>query len=161
MAVDPLDAHPFPVEAQAVEEDTYLVLSAASELRPSTEHPIRIHTAALEAEPAVPGSIVVRQGCPLELLAVVHDLTQDPTWREEWVSDALVRLLHETERRRIAALGLPVLGSLHGGMSTAAFLSRLDGAIANVGPISLQRLWLQVPHETEGEVFELLENLCS
>jgi hypothetical protein len=156
LVVAPLDEPPFAVDAIALEEDTWLVLSADPEFRPVAEHPIRVHTAVWQAEPAVPGSVVVRQGRPLELLAVVHDLAQDPTWREEWVGQALQRVLREAERRTIAALGLPILGSLHGAMSAAGFLARLEEAIAAVSPDSLPRIWLQVSRKVEAEVRELL-----
>jgi hypothetical protein len=149
---------PFPIEAIAIEDDTYFVLGADPEFQPSSEHPIRVHTAALEAKPAAPGSVVVRQGRPLELLAVVHDLARDPTWQEEWVDRALVEILCETRRRRIAALGLPILGSLHGAMTAAGFVRGLEKAIAGVNPTSLQRLWLIVPAEGEAEVRELLRS---
>jgi len=149
---------PFPIEAIAIEDDTYFVLGADPEFQPSSEHPIRVHTAALEVEPAAPGSVVVRPGQPLELLAVVHDLARDPTWQEEWVDQALVELLGETERRGIATLGLPILGSLHGAMTAAAFVRGLEKAIAGVGPTSLRRLWLRVPEQGEAELREVLRS---
>ncbi|MGB6363143.1 MAG: hypothetical protein WBG64_10790, partial [Thermoanaerobaculia bacterium] len=60
---------PFPVDAVVVEEDTYLVLSAETDLRIPGEHPLRVMTAAHELEPELPGSVLVRSGQPLELAA--------------------------------------------------------------------------------------------
>ncbi len=53
----PLEDPPFSIDAIAIEDDTYFVLGADPEFRPSSEHPIRVHTAALEVEPAAPGSV--------------------------------------------------------------------------------------------------------
>ena len=132
------------------------MLGADPEFRPSSEHPVRVHTAALEVEPAALGSVVVRHGPSLELLAVVHDLARDPTWREEWVDRALAELLRETEQRKIAALRLPILGGTHGAMTAAAFVRALAAAIKGVSPRALQRLWLSVPQARTAEVRALL-----
>jgi O-acetyl-ADP-ribose deacetylase (regulator of RNase III) len=106
-------------------------------------------TEAHEAEPAPPGTVVARPGEPLLLLAVVHDLAQDPTWREEWIGAALAGVLREVRARRVRALALPVLGARHGRMPPAAFAGLLRAALESDAPPSLARLWLQAAGETE------------
>jgi hypothetical protein len=133
---------PFAVDGRVVEDDTWLVLGADPRFRESAEHPIRAHTAAWDAEPARLGSVEVRAGRPLELRAIVHDLAQDPTWREEWVREALVETLREAERHRLQALELPVLGAAYGSMRLNPFLDLLRDALTAVEPRSLQRIWL-------------------
>lgn len=140
----PEDAPPYPVDAAAFEEDTHLVLSAPAELPERPEHPIRVMTAVLEERPVPAGSVVVQNGRPVRLLAVVHDLSEDPTWREEWVASALAEILRHCERHRLAALALPLLGTRHGGLAPERFVELLRGALL-AAPGSVARLWLVVP----------------
>lgn len=141
----PETAPPFAVEAVVEEEDTYLVLSAPFVLPAEPEHPIRLMTELLEASGETPGSVVVRGGRPLRLLAVVHDLAAEPTWREEWIGEALAGVLREVERRRLRSLGLPLLGTRHGRLEPERFMVLLRRALAAGAPAELRRLWLVVP----------------
>jgi hypothetical protein len=145
----PREQPPFPVDALVVEEDTYLVLATdprAGEPRP--EHPIRVMTSLLEVEPRQPGTIVVRDRAPLEFAAIVHDLDREPTWREEWVVAALDRALAESERRKLRALGLEMLGAIHGRLERPRFLQILRQALQRSDPRSLERIWLVPPEST-------------
>ena len=138
-------APPFAVEAVVEEEDTYLVLSAPPEVRDEPEHPIRLMTELLEARGEEPGSVVVRPGPPLRLLAVVHDLSAEPTWREEWVASALNNVFRVARRRRLRSLALPFLARRHGKLEPERFVALLRGALERGVPENLQRLWLIVP----------------
>jgi len=84
-------------------------------------HPVRTMTEAWEAKPTAPGSVLVRPGVPLRILAVVHDLSMAPSWREEWIHAALRCSLAEAQRRGLAFLGIEPLGAVHGRFPTAAF----------------------------------------
>ena len=121
ITVAPPWSQPFPVDALILEEDTWLALSAAPEIHEPAVHRIRTMTEAWEAEPAAPGSILVRPGVPLRILAVVHDLSVAPSWREEWIHAALRRSLAEAQRRGLSALGIEPLGAVHGRFPPPAF----------------------------------------
>ena len=149
IVVAPRSRPPFEVGAHALEDDTYHVLSASPELREPTEHPIRVWTAVHEQEPAEPGSVIVKAGTPLRLLAVVHDLSEEPTWREAWVAAALEAVLREAERRAITHLGLEPLGAVHGNLRPDRFVSMLHGALESVRPQRLERVWLMPKAGTE------------
>jgi hypothetical protein len=142
LVVAPRSRPPFDVGALALEDDTYHVLSADPDYREPTEHPIRIWTAVHEQEPAETGSVVFRSGSPPALLAVVHDLSRDPTWCEAWVTDALEAVLREGERRGITHLGLEPLGAVHGKLTPDRFASLLRDALDRVRPRALARLWV-------------------
>lgn len=142
MVAAPETTPPFAVEAVVAEEDTYLVLSTPAELPEVAEHPIRVMTALFEARGEEPGSVVVKEGRPLRLLAIVHDLAADPTWKEEWVEGALVRVLDEVRRRGIRSLALPFLATRHGKLEPERFLVLLCRALASREPGVLERLWL-------------------
>jgi len=135
------------VAARAYEEDTFLVLSAPTELRSPTEHPVRLFTALWELEPLAPGSVVVGAGRPLRLLAVVHDLGAEPTWREEWVAAAFANLLAEAHRRHLPSLALPQLGTRHGRQPRERCLDLLRRALEEGPREHLRRLWIVAGEE--------------
>lgn len=139
---------PFPVDAVAVEEDTNLLMSARSEIRAPAESFARLVDAMETFEPATPGTVVVRGRKPVQLMAIVHDIEQTPTWREDWVDAALSAVLFESERRRLATISLPVLGAEHGRMTTWRFAALLRLAIERRPLRNLRRIWARVP-ETE------------
>lgn len=156
----PETAPPFAVQARAFEEDTWLIMSAEPEIAPVQTHPIRLMTDLIHARKEAPGSIVVREGSrPLCLLAVVHDVDCDPTWREPWVRDALGNLFRECEQRNLCALGLPVLGAKHGAMAAGRFARLLAEALNAAALRRLQRLWIIAPSEDHGGLAEGLQGL--
>jgi hypothetical protein len=152
----PEEPRPFEVDAVAFEEDTFLVLSADPVARDPGEPLIKILTEAHEVEPASPGRVVVREGRPLHLLAVVHDLGRDPTWREEWVTAALEGILRECETREIGSLALPPIGTLHGTLRVERFVALLRDALRGPMPASLERVWLIAPGDRCRYLLEIL-----
>ncbi len=131
---------PFSIDALVEEEDSYLSLSAEPVLEMPVKHPVRVMTAAREAEEIEPGTVVVRQGNPVKLLAIVHRLHENPTWREPWVVRAIENQCAEVERRRIRALGTPLLGTVHGKMSPQRSFELLGPLLAE--ETGLQRIWI-------------------
>ncbi|EDN72294.1 conserved hypothetical protein [Beggiatoa sp. SS] len=85
----PQSRPPFQVDAWVYEQDTALLLCAADEIKYPSESAEQLIEQAVEMSPLIPGSVLVRGYCPLELLAIVHDLDQEPSWREEWILKAL------------------------------------------------------------------------
>lgn len=156
VAVASRDSAPFPVEADVVEEDTWQVLGATPEVTLSTEHPVRVMTELLSAAPIPVGSVVTREGKPLRLVAVVHDLGQEPSCCIEWVEAALGEILRIAEARSLRSLSLPLLGVRHGRLPLAGFIRLLAGLLREPAPRSLRRLWLVVPEEMRDEVRSLL-----
>lgn len=137
------DDPPFRVDATVHEEDTWLALSAPADVIATPGHPVRVMTNAWDAAPREPGSVIVRTGSPTRLLAVVHDLDAEPSWRLEWVAEALEGVFDEAERRDLVALRLPLLGSRHGALPPEAFIRHLRELLrqrAENGVV--RRLWL-------------------
>src|SRR4030042_4059817 len=108
--VAPENTPPFTIEAVAAEEDTYLVLSADPEVHEMDEDPERVIAEVLATRPAEPGSVIVKGGYPLRLLAIVHDLNEEPSWKEAGGARALEMIFQEVETRKLGSLGLPFLG---------------------------------------------------
>jgi hypothetical protein len=127
VVVAPAEDFPFEVNAMVFEDDTYFVLGADTEVREPKEHPVRVWTEVHETEPAALGSVRVREGRPLRLH--VHDLSDDPTVRLDSVSTALTEILRLVDDRGIRALGLPVLGTVHGKLPAETFARSLRDAL--------------------------------
>jgi hypothetical protein len=142
LVTSPPGRPPFPVDAVVVEEDTYLVLSAETDLRIPAEHPLRVMTAAHESEPEPLGSVVVRSGEPPTLLAVVHDLSREPSCEEEWVVAALEETFRQADRLRLTSIALPLLGAVQGVLEPDHCAELLWAVLVAVEPQTLERIWL-------------------
>ncbi len=151
VVVAPPHRPPFPVEAKIVEEDTFLVLSADPRVVEPPEDPMRLMTRLIETRPETPGRVLVRRGAPLRMLAIVHDLNQDPSWRESWVARALEEAIHRAEEQGLGSVGLEMLGCMHGRLEPARFLALLGEAIERNAPRSVRRLWLVPPKGRRAE----------
>ena len=154
--IAPKEWPPFLADALVEEEDTYLVLSADPEVQETREQPGELMAELLKTKPAVPGSVIVKEGRPLSLLAIVHDLSRDPSWKEEWVVSALDRIFREAESRKIRSLALPLLATLHGSLDRQRFLALLQEALERSSPEHLVQLWLVVPAGTAREVLGMI-----
>jgi hypothetical protein len=138
----PLRSPPFPVDAVVEEDDTYHVLSGDSSFRPANDHPIRILADAHAAQPTPPGTVIVRPGAPLHLLAVVHALDENPPCRAAWVDLAYRNLLREVDGRQLTAVATPLLGTVHGRIDRSRSRALLDRALEAHRPASLARIWM-------------------
>jgi hypothetical protein len=153
----PEESPPFEIDAIAFEEDTWLVMSADPKIVDPPEHPIRLMTDLIETKPEPVGSVVVRGRKPLRFLAIVHDVDQDPTWREEWVEAALKAIFKESEHRNLQAIGLPLLGTLHGRMEKRRFILLLSRVLKQTLLKHLKHLWLMVPTPQSADIINWLE----
>lgn len=136
---------PFAPDVLVTEQDTWLVLGGdAVVTAPEPDTPELLQRAA-EFEPLEPGSVVARGGDPVELLAVVHDLDREPTWRVAWVEAALAEVMDELHARGASAVALPVLGGVHGDLHPLRFRRLLQDAVESSPPWALERICLQVP----------------
>jgi len=112
-----------------LEDDTFHSLSAEPVFTWVEDHPLRVLEEAHHAVPTRPGDLVVRPGTPLRMLAVVHKLDEDPTWRACWVADAYHGVFREITQRRLASVALPLLGTVHGRMNRDRSLALLREAV--------------------------------
>ncbi len=141
---------PFPIDALILEDDTYHVLSSDPSFRWAEDHPLRVHTAAHSAEPAAPGTVVKQGGHPTRVLAVVRDLSCSPTWRPDWVLQAVEGVLELAQRYRWNALGIEPLGCrFSDGAAPETFSDFLRQALADHGGAHPQRIWMITSEEDE------------
>ena len=153
----PEGARPFKVQAMVFEEDTWLVMSASPTVCEPDIHPIRLMTDVINAEPEPVGSVVIRKGYPLRFLAIVHDVNQEPTWKEEWVVTALEQVFRECEKHKISAMGLPLLGTKHGRLEKLRFVALLAEVLNQFVFDHLKKLWLIVPPKNGRDIIKELE----
>ncbi len=147
------------VDAVALEEDTFLVLSADPTPRETHENPESLVRQVGTFEPQPLGSVVVTGKNPLQFLAIVHDLNQEPTCREEWVASALRGIFQQAERRGTRRLALPMLGTVHGSLTARRFVDLFEAALAESNVEHLEQIWVVVPDGTGGDVLESLATL--
>jgi hypothetical protein len=144
------------LDAIVYEEDTFLVMSTESVLEWQHDHPLRVLHSARTTEPEPLGSVVLREGKPLRLLAVVHDLGADPVCTEGAVQAALRRILTVADSRQVLTLGMPLPGVAHGRLPRESVLRLITDELA-LAPQYPKSVWIMVPHGDEHGTRSVME----
>jgi len=135
---------PFQPEAVIREEDSYLVMSAQPEALLPREHPVRVMTDALEMGKEKPGSIIIRPGKPLCMLAIVYDFDLEPAWQGDWFVEALERIWELCSKHQLRQIELPLLGCDSGFLPCELALDDLLSSLPKDDPTPL-KVWLRAP----------------
>lgn len=152
-----MDDPPFDVDGTVHEEDTWLALSAPTDLIAPPDHPVRVMTGAWKAEPLEPGSVIVRVGKPARILAVVHDLDADPSWQRAWVAKALTGVFEGADEHGLGTLRLPLLGCEHGALPVREFADLLrEQLLRRRGRGAVRRLWLPRADQPASELMQAI-----
>jgi hypothetical protein len=157
----PPQSPPFSVVAVAEEQDTHLLLSAESEVSDPGESLSMLIKEVQATPPNTPGNVLVRKAKPLRLLAIVHDVDGQPTWREEWIASALCAIVEEVEWRRLESVGIPLIGTRHGGIDPVRVATWLGRCLAGSKLRYLKRVWLIAPMGSEAELMQALRSQFS
>jgi len=152
----PENAPPFPVQATTREEDTFLIMSPAAESTCAECHPIRLMAELEHFEPETVGTVLVRKTRPVQFLAVVHDVNQEPACREAWVEQAIQGVFHEADRLKLSALAMPLLATRHGRIPLHSFARLFGRALQNAPLTTLEKIWLIAPLADNGIVIHAL-----
>lgn len=158
VVVAPEDAPPFPVEAVAVEQDTHLLLGGDDVVVEPAEDYGELVAAAGEPSPYTPGTVLVKKGEPLRLLAIVHDIDCEPTWREDWVASAINGVIEEAEWRRLESVGVPLIGTRHGSIEMRRVALWLGRCLSRTSFRYLKRVWVIAPTGSETELMWALRS---
>jgi hypothetical protein len=156
----PEENQPFDVEALAIEEDTWRIMSAEPQTCDPNEHPIRIMTQMIEAGPEKVGAVLTHGKDPVRFLAIVHDVDQEPSFREEWLLTAIKNVFLGVEQRGLKSLGLPFLGTRHGRLDTRRFIVLLSRILTETTFHNMTRLWLITPQGKDSITIESLKSLA-
>lgn len=147
---------PLPVDVRIFEEDTYLVLTVDPVIRHAEEHPIRLMTKVVESKPNKTGTIVTNDP---SWYAIVHDLDNEPTCRLEWIEMAYRQALLLGEIKRVQKMGIPLLGSVHGKVSSETSLKMLIESIRAASCEYLKKILVLVPQNKTETTWKHLEKL--
>ncbi|MDH5643285.1 MAG: hypothetical protein OEY63_03710 [Gemmatimonadota bacterium] len=140
------------------EEDTYLVLSSdSSNLKPSPVTLLDLEKQAKSIESIPPGNIIIEDGTPPRILAIVHDLDQEPSWTEEWINSALANIFVEAERRTWTVIAMPCLAGIHGNMTMVRFVEILAEAFRKIDPKCVTDLWIKEPTQKGISIWKHLD----
>jgi len=143
--IGPQNEPPFTVDAIAVEDDTYNVLSAHPDFHVSRGSVKQALDTLERTEPHELGSVVVRTGRPLIFQAIVHDLSRDPTCSERSIERALAAIFEEAERREVKTIALAPIGTRYRSIDEPRFLELFNEALAAARLQSVEKVWLVVP----------------
>jgi len=152
----PQQRPPFPVSAVVVEQDTAMVLDEEQSFYAPLDSLQRLREEVERFREPQLGSVIIQRGKPRRLYAIVHDLEQEPTWREEWIITALENLFHEAGRLHLKDLAMPLLGTRYGSLSQQRFLELLCNTLQATPPGRPLKLWLIAPrHRIHGLLMAL------
>jgi hypothetical protein len=134
-------ALPACVDAFVFEQDTEYILRADLPVRYPAQSAAELIAAAGAAPGRVPGVVYPIEGAPLRLMAVVHDLAQQPSWREEWIAATYAGIARVAHERALGDLVLPLLGTVHGRFDPTRSQALLEAAMREHGIDP--RLWVR------------------
>jgi len=147
------------------EQDTSLALSEFRELHDPGELPVWYLGHKAASDPAKKlGSVVVRACRPFIFQAIIHELDEDPTWCEEWISEALDNIFSLVSEKQVTSLCIPALGHVHGRMtlkdSISLIMDRLKVFLTRNPSDSahkpLKKIWIQVDKNEYLEAVSIL-----
>lgn len=147
---------PLPVDVRIFEEDTFLVLTVDPVMRYTEEHPIRLMTKVVETKPNRPGLIVTNDS---SWYAIVHDMDSEPSCCLEWIEKAYRQALMLGEINRIKRMGMPLLGSVYGKLSSETSMELLIDAIKSVSFEHLKTILILVPQQEREKAWQHLQKL--
>lgn len=155
--IAPQDRPPFPVSAVAVEQDTAMVLGEEPMVFAPDLSIKETDTELDHITDPLPGSVLLKRGNPKRLYAIVHDLEQDPTIRQEWVVKALHNMMRLAERQPFNAIAMPLLGTRYGQLEQRRFIELLCYILTKYPPSLPLKLWLVAPRYDVHALLEVLE----
>jgi len=129
-------------DAVIIEQDTALVLNFSDEIRYPTESLESLTKKILKRGQPEQGSVLELATVPPQLLAIVHNLDNEPSWTEDFVLMTLNCLLKISAKRRFRRIVMPLLGTVHGNLPASRARELLDAAISSERSPSLRTIFL-------------------
>ncbi len=145
ITIAPVEQPPFNADAIVEEQDTHLLLSVEPGIRYPAESYKSLVNHMIIQQPRSPGEIIVKKTHPLRFFAIIHDIKKKPTWKTEWIVEALEQLFHEIEKYKVTTLAMPLLGTIHGSLNDEDFIKLLIAALQVRQLHYPEKIWLVVP----------------
>lgn len=147
---------PFHYQAIVEEQDTYLVFDEQTTITDPGK-PVWYLASKLERMRVHKlGSVIIQDHAPIRLLAVIHDVDQDPICRTESIMPAYQSVMMAVNKRNIVSLALPLLGTVHGKVPVNESIRFLSESVCEGFPAPLQQLWLILPPGCDCRCLSLL-----
>jgi hypothetical protein len=143
--IAPPELPPFKIDAIVEEQDTSLLLGVAPTIVEPNESYEKLVSQMISQQPRSPGEVVVKGNHPVRLLAVVHNLELEPTWKEEWIANTLGHIFKESVNNKIKTVAMPVLGSIYGSLNYENFIELFRSALPPGNFTYPEKIWLSVP----------------
>lgn len=153
----PREYPPFTCQALVQEQDTNLLLGDQQTVI-EPEQPAWYLANTLERDQPVyrPGDVVMKRGQPMQLMAIVHDIEQEPTTNLETIRLAWQNVMQITAQKNISHLGVPALGSVHGKIACIDSLQALAEVVRSQAPDCLQKIWIILQKDQHLDLVSLL-----
>ena len=135
------------VTARIEEQDTSLILEPSDTINEyNDDKPVWYlsNTQALQ-ETHQTGSVIIKPGKPIRLLAVVHDLDCSPSWHEEWVFQALEKSFSILDDKKITSVAVPCFGRHFKDFKLQNFTRPLIKVLQNSNNHYPKKIWLIAP----------------
>lgn len=161
--IAPEQCPPFDVVAKIEEQDTSLILEPGDTINEyNDDKPVWYlsNTQALQ-ETHQTGNVIIKHGQPLRLLAIIHDLDNSPSWREDWIKLALETSFSILNDREITSVALPCFGRHFKNFETQDFIRPLAYVIQKSNYPYPRKIWLIVPIEQCQAVHHLMKQILS
>ena len=159
--IAPENCPPFSIKGIVEEQDTSLVLEPSNELPEYNDsRPVWYQANTLELQKVYhSGEVLVKSYNPIRLLAIVHDLDCDPSWKIDWIKSAINNIFSLCDEKQLASLALPLLGTQFGKFKNKEFLKLLVNQLLFNQLDYPQRIWLLASVEDCQKVYEVLNQL--
>jgi len=136
------DDIPNDVGGVVIEQDTGLVLNTDDEIRyPRDSIETLTKNMLRRGEPAQ-GTVLELGTSPPQLLAIVHNLDNEPSWTEEIVKETITNLFKIAKRREFHSIAMPLLGTVHGDLAEERAQDLLEEAVSETRVPKLRKIWI-------------------
>lgn len=133
---------PEDVDGLVIEQDTGLVLNPNDEFRYPRDSIETLTKDMLSRGEPAQGTVLELSTSPPQLLAVVHDLDNEPTWTEEIVKETITSLFKIANRRAFRSIAMPLLGTIHGDLAEERARDLLEEGLSETKAPRLQTIWI-------------------
>ena len=143
-------------ELNVVEDDTFRVFSAPTQLEIKAQHPVQVMTGLLYVEPLQLGTIkITKRVGPRTAVAIVYDSNLEDVTTVECLHQTWRKLWELTREFAAKTVYLPLLGAMHSSLPSEEILTAF---VSNLPEDGREEIWLQLSEEFKITLNDLLQN---
>lgn len=139
-----------------VEDDTFRVFSAPTQLEVKAQHPVRVMTGLLYAEPLRLGTVkITKQSSPRTAVAIVYDSNLEKVTTVDCLHESWRKVWELNQKFAAKLLYTPLLGATHSSLSPSQLI---EAFVSNFPEQGTEEIWLQLSSELTTALVEWLES---